>query len=72
VEAGRQVGELRWSFGVARKNYAQFGGEPGTSPVLEMIGDQDFGEQRPMIVTKSPPATVKELKEAQGAAADSK
>ena len=58
--ARRRIGELRWSVWIARKNFEQFGGVPEPSPLLEMLGDQDFGEQRLIPVTKRSPATIKE------------
>jgi len=59
AKAGRKVGELRWSVRVARNNYKQFGGKPEPSPTLERLGDQDFGEKRPVVTVHSPPTIVK-------------
>ena len=59
-KARERVGELRWSVRIARKNYEQFGGVPGPSELLDKLGDQDFGEKRPVLVVKSSPRTIRE------------
>ena len=60
AEASQKVGELRWSVRVARNNYKQFGGKPKSSPLLDMLGDQDFGDKRPVVTVGSPPTMIKE------------
>ena len=64
AEASRRVGELRWSVHLARKNYQQFGGKPEPSPLLEMLEDQDFGDDRPVVVTISSPLKIKQAERA--------
>jgi len=59
AEASRRVGELRWSVQLSRKNYQQFGGVPAPNATLEMLGDQDFGDQRPVVVAMSSPMKIK-------------
>jgi len=69
AKARRRVGALRWSVGVARNNYMQFGGKPKPSPLLEMLGDQDFGEKRPVVGIKGPPGMIVKETDTQQAAA---
>jgi len=33
---------------------------PGPSELLDKLGDQDFGEKRPVVVIKSSPRTIRE------------
>ena len=65
AEASRKVGELRWSVHLARKNYRQFGGAPEPNATLEMLGDQDFGDRRPLLVVTSAPMKIKQAMRAE-------
>jgi len=62
-KARRKVGETRWSVRVSRGNYEQFGGQPERNELLDMLGDQDFGDSRPIVTVKSPPTTIKEAQQ---------
>jgi len=55
---------MRWSVNVGRKNYEQFGGVPRPSQLLDLLGDQDFGDGRPVVTTKRPPAAIKAAEKA--------
>ena len=68
-KAQHKVGETRWSFRIARCNYEQFGGVTEQSPLLEMLGDQDFGDNRPVVTFKRPPSSTAKIQEAEQAAA---
>ena len=70
AKARERIGDLRWSLHVARLNYQQFGGQLDTGHrLLDMLGDEDLGDQRPVVTTASPPDKIKE---AERAAADDK
>jgi len=64
AKARGRVGKLRGSVEIARSNYKQFGGVPEPSPLLEMLEDQDFGDNRPAVTTKSPPVKTKDVEQA--------
>ena len=64
AKARRRVGELRWSVRIARNNYKQFGGVLQPNALLDMLGDQNFGERRPAVITRVPPAKIKEAERA--------
>jgi len=64
AKARRKVGEARWSARVSRDNYQQFGGKPEPNQLLDMLGDQDMGDTRPIVTVKSPPVMTKETQQA--------
>jgi len=49
---------------IARNNYKQFGGVLQPNALLDMLGDQNFGERRPAVITRVPPAKIKEAERA--------
>ena len=63
-KARRKVGDARWSARLSRDNYMQFGGKPQPNELLEMLGDQDLGDNRPLVTVKSPPTMINETQQA--------